>query len=411
MAQAIITADILDTAIQEIFNAATQPNGGDDAIKMISAAVPQIVLKGKAQQAFELAVADSPNRRDWMAENFALFMTKGLSQEQRAHMISSAFPFKNSLSAADTSALAKSSARIGRLGFSFPIWRFVSQGFGNDKKALLEHFGMQRLRRDNDVRDEDLPFSNPQRDEWGAGFFWNKGQISIEYRRAYIACSIHNPMRPVTIVIRNSSHFYGRDRMPDAAYISFGFKNPDQIQNLTLNDLIGEKSNFAPLQDILKMPAIPSQKARLNSLRDVLDTLDEFDNRLSHWLGTDGPMPNNCNHSISMGTSARGGLPQLIEFMKENLDKAKARGNESAPIFLSHIDAALPAWNPLNPAVLDDNFLNKLAEIANGQQTQNMKNKKLVLLSSPNGDFPLGPKYSAELAAKIAQQKTTPSPK
>jgi hypothetical protein len=401
----IIEAALSNNSIGNVYNAASKGTSATD-IEIISAAVPQLILKGKAIRAFTLATIDSPNRRDWMAENYALFLTKGLTNSDRTKMVNAAFKPKSPLAASNVSALAKSAGRVGRLGFSFPIWRFVSQGYGADKKALLEHFGMERLRRDNDVRDESLPFSNPQRDEFGSGFFWQQGQISIEYRRAYIACSIHNPMRPVTLVVRNSSHFFGRDRMPDAAYISFGFKNPDQIKNLTLDDLTGERTNFAPLQNIFHMPAIPSQKARLDSLRDVLDVLDEFDNRLSLWLGSIGPVPSDCNHWIHAGTNKAGGLPQLVDFMEEIFDKAKAKNSPNAPLHLGRIDKDLPAWNPLEALPLDENLLEQLKFYVaankgkiSAPNADYMKNSKHVLLSGPHGDLPLGPKHSAQVAA------------
>lgn len=407
---------ISNTDLISAFQAAMTPQTPED-VKHISAVAPQLILDGKACAAFFLATAPTKNRANWMAENLALFNTKGLSQKQRSDMIHATFPSKRPISAANISSLARSAARVGRIGFSFPIWRFVSQGFGEDKKALLEHYGMQRLRRDNDIRDASLPFSNPQRDEWGSGFFWSVGHVSIEYRRAYVACSIHDPMRPVTLVIRNSSYFYGRDRMPEAAYISFAYKTPAQLKKLTLEDLTSARSNFAPIQNILHMPAIPSNKARLDSLRDVLNTLDEFDNRLSLWLGSIGKMPKNHDVWIDAGTPKNGGLPLLLEFMKETLQNSRERGSDKAPLYLGRIHKDRPAWAPIETMPLNESMVQQLQDYLKANKGKSvqpdsayMKDSRHVLLSGAHGDFPLGPKYSAEIAKKQTSRRAKLSP-
>lgn len=207
--------------------------------------------------------------------------------------------------------IASVHGRIEYLGEEFPFWRFLTQSVGGP--SLVERYGLRRLNRPTDLRDPKL--SDPDRDEFGVGFCFEYTGHYVEYRRAYIAASLSG-VSPVTIIIRNNSPYFGRDRLPEAAYVSFQPISVDALQAVT-PETFKPGGMFTPLSDIdlhtgagfdkvwrialaleqfaiLKtgfMEWLTEQKEGLRALRDFLAELVKRNRPLPHLVRTELGLP------------------------------------------------------------------------------------------------------------------------
>ena len=299
--------------------------------KALTAALPGIIARGDTQAARDLVCSPRPDLNAWLPEALMAFNTAGLTPRQKQEMVEAIFP-----GAKNTINLGNCNARLGRLGFSFPIWRFLAQGF--NQSSLIEQFGMTKLKRNTDIADPTLP--NPARDLFGTGFVVRDSGKYIEYRRAYIACANKNS----AIIIRNNSYFFGRDRLPAPVYVSF---TPlKDIENLRPEDF----DNLTRWQDIT-----PSA-GNIERIETLLNTLDNFDMKLNDWLKQDG-------------------LKALTEF----LNSVK----EPKP-FIGIIEKDMPPWFPKQVLPVTSGLLSGLKAVFNVAGEN-----KAVLLSGPTGDLPL----------------------
>jgi hypothetical protein len=264
-----------------------------------------------------------------LPEKLVLFNTPGLTRAQTADMLKSVF------GKAANPALARENARLGRYGFSFPQWRFLTQSFNG--AALVERFGMERPRRDTDVLDPKAP--DPARDLFGAGFVHEENGLYIEYRRAYIACAD----KDAALVIRNNSWFFGRDRLPAPVYVSERGLSPEAMCQLT-------PASFARGGAFERWQDAPSMKAA-----HLLDALDDFDMRLSAWLRAEGK-------------------DHLAEFLRHKTP------------YIAGIDPQMPPWLPKFSLPATPDVLPQLDDLFGARP-----GAKMVLLSGPTGDLPVTP--------------------
>lgn len=128
-------------------------------------------------------------------------------------------------------------------GYSFSTWRFPSMSV--DEKSLLEDFGFTRLSRPTD-RYPDPTLSKPDRDMFGPGFMKTDGIRYFELRRAYLLVSWPVRDARVTLVVRNNSTYFGRDRLPGAVLISMKSFTVSELQDLTSDDFA---KHFKPLEE------------------------------------------------------------------------------------------------------------------------------------------------------------------
>lgn len=229
-------------------------------------------------------------------------------------------------------------ARCGVLGFSFPLWRFPAQGAVGT--SLLEQFGMKRLSRVTDLRDANLP--DPARDEFGVGFCIEKDDNYIEYRRAYLMCANQSGC----LVIRNSSYFFGRDRLPWPAAFADDQKTFSGWQTLTPVDFADGN---------LFKTTLPSVASGL------LDRLEAFDSDFFGWLLGDGVLP-------------------LCDYLRGKLQHGRGMP------FIGWVANGLPPWMPVEVTPLTDDLINHLQRTPADFKREGYR---LALLSGPNGDVPL----------------------
>lgn len=171
-------------------------------------------------------------------------------------------------------------ARVGAIAFSFPEWRFLAQtpphSGAEGVRTLLEHVGMHRLVRDTDRRGETTPEDPPSLatpHDFGPGFESVNGPHRFELRRAYVLLSEREVPDAITLLMRNSSPYFGRNRLEHGAYVSLRVLDDGELRGLSRSDIEG-RSWFVPLKEFLANPMMERQRAasllaRLNSLCDA----------------------------------------------------------------------------------------------------------------------------------------------
>lgn len=299
----------------------------------------KILQAGDADAAHAFVTSTRGEMNDWLPEAFVLLNTNGLSEQQRSEMTQRIF-------GASSPELADIGARVGVYGFSFPVWRYLTQCFNG--ATLAERFGMTRLKRDSDMRDETLP--EPARHRFGPGYALEDGNTYIEYRRAYILCSQKTDAGTATLVIRNNNHYFGRDRLAAPAYVSRQPFTVAELQALTEETL--EKS-FMRLQDT-------GADTRLKDIAALLDTFDRFESKMQGWL------------------KSRNGLKHLEAFIEDALTRIAPKP------FIAEIDPARPPWAPQKAQQVTTETARKLSAIFNAVSGK----KRIALLSGPTGDYP-----------------------
>lgn len=373
---------------------ALQGVAGDTAVlKAVSVVAPRILVDHDAAAAHKIVTAASPNRQDWQAEAFALMGTKGLSDVQTREMAAAVFGSEAAaLDDAQLSALAAITSRIGLAGFSFPAKRFTTQGFAGGP-SLIERAGFTRQSRDSDLRDAGLSKSNPQRDELGTGFTWTDGAWHVEQRRAYVLFSDLSAEAPVTLIIRNSSYYFGRDRLKNAAYVSFDKKSPQELLALTAAD-IDNPQHFTPWQNA------PEAGEKLSRAASALDALDAIDCKFSQWLRTNkgsvkfkSPFP-----ALDGLFNNGGGLNHLRALLKEKLMQHINDERAASPLYIAQLDPGHAApWQPHSICPVTADTLAQLKSAQDGVAIKDDKlrklfhpvgARKLVLISGKYGDFP-----------------------
>jgi hypothetical protein len=268
-------------------------------------------------------------------------------------------------------------ARLGKLGFSFPRWRHATQSF--EGAALVERFGMERLHRATDLRDPHLFAGDPARDRFGPGFVYDDGKTYIELRRAYIVCSRLEPC-PHTLVIRNNSSYFGRDRLPNAVYLSFDKFTCEELSGLTEGIL--ESDRFIRWQDLFVAPSRFPLFFKLQCVKNLLDCFEAFDKKLINWLLRPGQKD-----------PQRAGLTQLIAYLEHGL--------ETHPEHLPYLGAReenMPPWFPQGVVAVDSDLIDDLRLFQKRVIPTHKFSKladliriglKFTLLSHKEGDYPV----------------------
>jgi NH3-dependent NAD+ synthetase len=363
----------------QVFAEAKQAAQTGDDIKPLSKLVPDIIRHGHANAACDLVCTHSSNREAWLPEAMTLLATPGLRLQQKRTMLKQMFDAEH-LRIPDAVPLATHSIRLGNYGFAFPKWRFVAQQSG-DNPALLEQFGMQRLTRDSDVRDASVPPSDPARDELGTGYRWNDKDWQVEYRRSYIVCSHMSEEAPATVVIRNNSHFFGRDRLKNAAYVSFEKLTPEQLDNMTA-DSLERSGQFRQWQDITRMQDELPLKEKFKRVDETLNYLDRFERNLNQWLCSKGPVVSNGVGPDHSAADETGGLPHLQQFLNDKAAKPAIKGRPA--LYVGEIEADGPPWFPDNATPLSRDM--DIEQIASHSLESG---KALALMSGSDGDYPV----------------------
>lgn len=367
--------------------------GGTGALKAVSVVTPRILVDHDAAAALKIVTSASSNRQDWLPEAFALMGTKGLSQDQLRAMAAAVFGEKTAgPDDAGVAALAAVTSRIGLAGFSFPAKRFTTQGFANGP-SLIERAGFTRHYRATDLRDAALPKSNPQRDELGTGFTWTDGAWHVEQRRAYVLFADLSADAPVALIIRNSSYYFGRDRLKNPAYVSLGRKSPQDLLALTAED-IDNPENFTPWHDMLP------ESEKISRVAHALDAMDAIDCKFSQWLRT-------CKGSVKFKSSFAsidrlfgdgGGFAHLRALLKEMLVQHIQDERAGTPLYLAQLDPCHTApWQPHSICPVTADTLAQMKAAQDGAALKDDKLRKLfhplgarqlVLISGKYGDFP-----------------------
>lgn len=295
---------------------------------MISRRLPRAVVAGDAATVSALARQAGA---DMQAERLAALLCDGLDDVQK-HDIAAPM-------CADAPFAAL--AQLGALAFSFPLWRFISQRT-QSMDSIIEAAGYQRLTRDTDLRDAALP--DPARDELGVGFARPRGGAYVEYRRSYVLYA----SQLGALLVRNSSYFYGRDRLRHPVYLADPIVPLETLQGLSAAQ-IDSGELFKPLTS-----GHGAQVAALTA------GFMRHENALHDWVWGEG-------------------LPVTLDYLRDKLQAKRGMP------YIGCVKKGWPAWQPRHVVALDEGVI---ADIAQGIYAPD-GDERIVMLSGPSGDFPL----------------------
>lgn len=295
---------------------------------MISRRLPRAVAAGDAATVCELALQAG---QDMQAERMAALLCDTLDDAQKRDIAAGI--------CADAPVAAL--AQLGALAFSFPLWRFISQRT-QTMDSIIEAIGYGRMTRESDLRDATLP--DPARDELGVGFIRPRGGAYVEYRRSYILYASQHG----ALLVRNSSYFYGRDRLRHAVYIAAPIVPQDILQNLTAAQ-IDAGDLFKPLAN--------GHGAQVASL---VAGFMRHENALHDWVWGEG-----------QGVT--------LDYLREKLQARRGMP------YIGCVKKGWPAWKPRHVVALDEGVI---ADIAQGIYAP-QEGERIVMFSGTSGDFPL----------------------
>lgn len=299
----------------------------DDPL-MISRRLPRAVVAGDVATVYELAMQAGD---DMQAERMAALLCDSLTDQQKQDIAATL--------CADAPVAAL--AQLGALSFSFPLWRFLSQRT-HSMDSIIEAAGYTRMTRDSDLRDASLP--DPARDELGIGFVRARGGAYVEYRRAYIIYASQQG----ALLVRNSSYFYGRDRLKHAVYLADPALTQELLEGLTVAQ-IESGSVFKPLSS-----------GRGEQVAALTAGFMRHENAL---------------HDRIWGE----GLPVTLDYLRDKLQAKRGMP------YIGLIKKGWPAWAPKRVVALDEGVI---ADIAQGIYAP-AQGERIVMLSGTGGDFPL----------------------
>lgn len=318
----------------------------------------RVIEEQAASQAVEMTSLLSLVGGEALPEMLALFNTPGLRFSHKQQMVWSVFgqAEDSQLGPREVSMLSVVNAKLGYLGFGFPRWRFLTKAYAGGP-SLVERFGMQKLVRANDRR---LGIDGPMGDEFGVGFVVDTPDYYLEFRRAYVLVSLRTRGKPLTLVVRNNSTHFGRDRLAEPVYISF---QPLSTQQLKGVGEVGwlQHAGFAPWQEL------PIQElgeySQLKRVEVALDIVDQFEAKLGEWMSGEG----------------RGDFEAFLRHVADSKDPSLVS------VHLSLVERGAPSWWPgQSIRVLPEN-LESIRTVLSDPRPANYRH---VFTSSAGGDYP-----------------------
>lgn len=339
--------------------------------KQMASLLPAIIETHDSNLASEL-LKKYAAYKDFEPEILALLLTPETSLQQKRSMLENLISDTENIDDENVISLSNVLGRIGAYGFSFPKWRFVTQGF--DGRCLMERAGYKKLQRDTDILNPDLPKSDPARDKYGVGFFRQEGSEYIEFRRAYMLYADLNSQKNFAIIIRNSSYFFGRDRIPAPCFVCFSDITKDDILNISDQSFL-DNSKFLPWRKAFSDSKVPqTMPKRVSMVTNALEFIGRMDAGFSRWL-------------------AHEGKKDLEAYITYSLDHQKDR--IVPPFFLGEVSPFMPPWFPRNV-------------ISAKPDLTECHLQRLTLLSSAHGDFPCKP--AVPLAHMVGAAPVPPNP-
>ncbi len=295
---------------------------------MISRRLPRAVVAGDTAAVYDLAMQAGGGMQ---AEHMAALLCDNLTDAQKRAI---AAPI-----CADAPMAAL--AQLGALAFSFPLWRFISQRTPS-MDSVIEAAGYTRMTRASDLRDASLP--DPARDELGVGFIRPRGGAYVEYRRSYVLYASQQG----ALLVRNSSYFYGRDRLQHAVYLANPIVPQDTLENLTAAQ-IDSGDLFKPLAT-----------GHGEQVAALVAAFMRHENALHDWVWGEG-------------------AGVTLDYLRDKLQAKRGMP------YIGIVNKGWPAWKPERVVALDAGVID---DIARGIYAA-PEGARIVMLSGAGGDFPL----------------------
>jgi NH3-dependent NAD+ synthetase len=171
-------------------------------------------------------------------------------------------------------------------GLGFSAWRFPAMGVGG--QSLLERYGFRKLNRETDHY-PDPGLKEPDCDLYGTGFVLSDEELYLELRRAYILVASSVNGTQVTLAIRNSSPYFGHNKLSDPILVSTSLSSFTDLEGLTPSQVA---RHFVSL-DWLIANAEPwsgpiSLEDLISCLSDQVAYIKMFEIGFDEWLGGEG---------------------------------------------------------------------------------------------------------------------------
>ena len=258
------------------------------------------------------------------------------------------------LTTEETIALLPFLRDAGRLGFSFPLRRWMAVSYP-EAPSLLNAFGMETVRRDTD-RDIN------GKDIMGSGFRMLTDDFYTEYRRSYIRFSDTK----LGVIIRNSSYYFGRTALRHPVYIHLGNDSPNGPSGDIHTDNI-EEAGFLPLHKIAPL---------------LLGHADNLTNLMNRWNAFEIEL------TRTVLTSTGYCFPDLLHWLNVHLKNLP--DNKPSPIFITTVKRELPPWFPEHAVQLNGEILNALKRVESSLYPvlYPCQESYPALLSAASGDLP-----------------------
>ncbi len=281
----------------------------------------------------------------------AMMALPALPEDARAKHLHLIFGMAASRPLPLSNELVECCRMAANLGFSFPIWRFLSMGLGGS--AILERAGMTRLHRDTDTLDALLP--EPHKDLYGPGFVHEDDTAGIEYRRAYVAIRLKGDDN-FALLVRNNSPYFGRDRLPSAVLYNTD-PGDMNLQDLSPRDL-AQNGAWMPFERLLTDRSERGTAGIVTLTHKALTAAFAHDKKISDYL------------------VSREGVHTLNNFLM------RLQAKRPSQLFLGHIGEQSAPWSPVNVTDISEG-VRTLPDVPQGM--------KAVLLGSPAGERPYKP--------------------
>jgi hypothetical protein len=161
------------------------------------------------------------------------------------------------------------------------------------------------------------------------------------------------------MIIRNSSYYFGRDRMSEAAYVSF---EPVSVEELQALEPVQLGKKYIPWRDVVNAPLSLPLDQRGKRALDLVKGLEDFNLRFNQWQRSEG-------------------ASEFLDLLAAKVD--------SAPMYLGIIEGSAPSWQPTSVQKVTPELIQTLrTKGLEATLTGFTAKSRIILMASPNGDLP-----------------------
>ena len=357
--------DVVDHAIEDL------ASGDVKTVSYAAAVLDRQKPSSSAALAIELcnAIGDSSTEafHQLLGDHMLLSNAQGKTVRPLVEKLLAQYTDKKN---ADLDLCGEVFRKVAVLGYSFPEWRFLAMRYGVEQESFLERIGLTKI-------DRSLIGGVPANEvdlKLGLGFICAQNSqltspeldkdVIIELRRGYILAS--HPAHG-SIIIRNSSHFFGRDLLQHPAYFSEGGLTKKSVEGMG-KSMIEDPKQFSPLHHYLGQLTSSNTGTSCGKINWLVNQVEILSRAISAEIGIDGAIN-----------------PKLAGFFKE----LEASDTKIKPMLTAKKVGEGP-WFPeiVAPVLSQDENQREISEFFAQAKKLGLQ---VLILSSEKGDFPSRP--------------------